>query len=276
MPGSGNKGDRGSGMGGGFGGGGFGGGRDGGEGGGRSQNFGGSFAGRGRGSPGGFNNVTGQERMARIGDRLASASMSGFANGTSSGAAPTGIGGGFGPGQGPAAARAAQVGADAFGRGYGYGGPSMAGRMNKEGIPEPMQAPYAPPVSYAPPPTTQFSPPTRTPLPGFAPPAPPMSPRPVPGFGWGMPSLPAAQPPNTSQFHKNVQSPFVGAFQLRDSMYQNPREAGWGWGGYTNLGEFGPGMGTGTGFVGNGYQGSTGRDNPAVGRRGERGGGGLL
>jgi hypothetical protein len=87
-----------------------------------------------------------------------------------------------------------------------------------------------------------------------------------------MPSLPAAQPPNTSTFQKNVQSPFVGAFQLKDANYQNYG----GWGPYSGLGEFGPGMGTGTGFVGNGYQGSTGRDNPAVGRRGERGGGGLL
>jgi hypothetical protein len=65
-------------------------------------------------SPSGYNNVTGQERMARIGDRTASASMSGFSNGTSSGAAPTGSGGGIGPGQGNSGMRAAQIGKDAF------------------------------------------------------------------------------------------------------------------------------------------------------------------
>jgi uncharacterized protein YcbK (DUF882 family) len=177
MPGSGNKGDRGPTGGGGMGGSSnAGAGRGGAEGGSSRNNVSGGMSpashkgdtvsGGGHSAYGprmgyaGYSNVTGQERMARIGDRLAAASMSGFANGTSSGAAPTGIGGGFGPGQGPSGARAAQIGRDAFAAaqraavagGLGFGSPSVSATRVAPRRPTVIARPPVTVTTVAPPP----------------------------------------------------------------------------------------------------------------------------
>lgn len=189
MPGgSGNKGDRGGGTGAG-GGSNAGGGGGGSEGGSKNNVSGGMSAashkgdtvsgrghsayGGGFASPGGYSNVTGQERMARIGDRVASASMSGFSNGTSSGAAPTGMGGGIGPGQGPGGMRAAQLGRDAFAaaqRAANATASPTASRTAKPTVAPRLSPPPPPPVLVKPtviaPPT--IAPPTVAPPPNIA------------------------------------------------------------------------------------------------------------
>jgi hypothetical protein len=117
--------------------------------------YGGGFT-----SPGGYNNVTGQERMARIGDRTASASMSGFSNGTSSGASPTGIGGGIGPGQGNAGMRSAQLSRDAF---NAAASAAAAGFGRTQGSPASAPAPRpAPPIARPPATVATVAPPVST------------------------------------------------------------------------------------------------------------------
>jgi hypothetical protein len=215
-------GDRSDGMGGGFGGGGFGGGMGGMGGPGRDtvSAIGGNFARMGnfRGDPGlggggavGFSGITSREQA------LAAAAQH--------------------PGMAMQSGLLAAIARGDFGPNTGGMGP---GRMNKEGMPAPARAPQPPPTAYAPPSTPQFSPPTRSPLPGFSP-APPVGPtttRPQPG--WGIPGLPVAATNNVSSIAKNIASPFVGAYQTRDSDYQQ-----YGGRTYSNLGEFGPAMGYG-------------------------------
>jgi hypothetical protein len=303
MPGSGNKGDRGPAGGGGMGGSSnAGAGRGGPEGGSSRNNISGGMSpashkgdtvsGGGHSAYGprmgyaGYSNVTGQERMARIGDRLASTSMSGFANGTSSGAAPTGIGGGFGPGQGPSGARAAQIGRDAFAAaqraavagGLGFGSPARAAprvapRPTVISRPPVTVAPIAPPAPtltqlqsmYAAPaltsPNLAMNPSTigvmaPSQVPGYSAPAPAA---PNPNIGYADPGTLSRPAPNPAT---NIGTAPMGGFQSSTKTKSGPQPGDIGYVGGVTSSERGLMAGKSIGTPGSQAGYAVGRDSP--------------